>query len=381
MELNQVITDLGKEFSEFKQIHKNEIAEIKKGVEVSAETKSQMALVQASLDKLEAKFNEIKKQDAGKEAKSEREVAMSAYLRKGFDKLSETEKKALSTDSAVDGGYLSFENFSNEVIRKVREGSPIRQLARNFNISTGDSLTFVRQNGDIASAIKGERANNNNSTTPTLQQVRIQVYNRLATPYVTMDMIEDSAVNIEQFVAELAGEEFAIGEGQDFISGTGANEPEGVLTNSSVSIVDSGVNTSFDADNLIDLFYNLKGTYRQNSTWLMNRLTVAYVRKLKAGDDNYLWTPGISSEGAGLILGRPYLDATDLVAPVSGAYTDGDKPVVLGDFSRGYYVVNKLGMSVLRDPNSAYPFVAYRFRMRSGGAVAQPDAIKILRTT
>jgi len=380
MDAVKVIQDLSADFVQFKDAHNAELTELKKAGFVSAETKTKLETIESNMDKLEAKFNEIKKVDTVNEQKSAREQAFSKYIKKGFDGLNEVEKKALSTDSAPDGGFLSFENYSNEIIRKVRESSPVRALARNFTISSGDSMTFVRQNGDLASAIKGERANNNDSTTPTLQQVRIQVYNRLAAPYVTMDMVEDSAINIESFVAELAAEEFAIGEGQDFISGTGANEPEGIITNSSIATVASGSATSFDADDLIDLFYNLKGAYRSNATWLMNRLSIAYVRKLKAGDDNYLWTPGIASEGAGLILGRPYMDSTDLAGTTAGAYVDGNKPVIVGDFSKGYYVVNKLGMSVLRDPNTAYPYVVYRFRMRSGGAVAQPEAFKILRT-
>lgn len=382
----EVIDTLGKEFAEFKQIHTNELNELKKQGSASAETKAQMEAVQKTMDSLEAKFRELAQAKTQAEnipaQKLEAEKKMiDKVLRKGFDSLTEVEKKSLSTDSNPDGGYLVFTQYSNEIVRKIREYSPVREAgARVFAMSSGNSMRWPVQNGDPASAWKGERQNNANSTSPTLKMLEISLHDQLADPYVTQDMVADAAINIEAYLQELVIEQYAVQEGAAFISGSGVGEPKGILSNSDVSILDSGSNTSFDADDMIELFYSLKSGYSRNASWMLNRETLGYVRKFKAGDDNYLWQPGIAGSVPATILGRPYFEATDLVAPVTAAFTDGDKPVIFGDFSK-YYVVDKMGIELIRDPFTQYPFVSYKFKKRTGGDVAQPEAFKILRTT
>jgi HK97 family phage major capsid protein len=150
---------------------------------------------------------------------------------------------------------------------------------------------------------------------------------------------------------------------------------------SSAEIIDSGENTSFDADDMIRLFYSLKTPYSRNGAWMLNRQTLGYVRQLKAGDDNYLWQPGLATLAPATILGQPYVEAPDLVAPVAGAFTDGDKPIIFGDFARGYTILTKAGMRMVRDSVTTDSGVNFKFYLRVGGAVVNPEAIKIMRTT
>lgn len=289
------------------------------------------------------------------------------------------QKKALSTDSLDDGGVFSLPNFEMSVVKGIRELSPVRQAARIITIGSGDSLTIPVRNSTISSQKAGERENVSDTGTPKYKQVRIQTHERAASPAITRQMVEDSFMDIVAEVREDAMEEFAVQEGQDFISGTGNGEPEGILTNSDVSSTDSGSNTAFDFDDLIDLQTSLKQGY--NGAWMFSRQTRGYIRKLKDNDNQYLWSPNLAANAPNTLLGDPYFLATDLASPSAGSFSQNDVPVLYGDYQRGYYIVDRLGMDVLRDPYSNRPFIEIYMRKRYGGQVVLAEAIKKLTTT
>ena len=128
------------------------------------------------------------------------------------------------------------------------------------------------------------------------------------------------------------------------------------------------------ADILVDLVYTLKAGYRQNASWVMNRHTQGALRKLKDGEGNYLWQPAASPDGRATLMGFPLVEAEDM--PDIGS---GTTPIAFGDFRRGYLVVDRTGVNVLRDPFSAKPYVLFYTTKRVGGGVQDFDAIKLLK--
>lgn len=289
------------------------------------------------------------------------------------------QKKALATDSAEDGGVFSLPNFEMSVVKGIREMSPVRQAARVIPIGSGDSLEIPVRKSTIGSQQAGERENVNDTTTQKYKMVRIQTFERAASPALTRQMIEDAFLDIVGETRRDAVEEFQVQEGQQFISGDGVNDPEGILTNSDVSSTDSGSNTAFDFDDLIDLQTSLKQGYQ--GSWMFSRQTRGYIRKLKDNDNQYLWSPNLAANAPNTLLGDPYFLATDLADPASGSYSANDVPVLYGDYERGYYIVDRLGLDVLRDPYSNRPFIEIYMRRRYGGQVVLAEAIKKLTTT
>ena len=122
---------------------------------------------------------------------------------------------------------------------------------------------------------------------------------------------------------------------------------------------------------MVDLVYAVKAGYRQNGTFVMNRRTQAEVRKLKDDNGNYLWQPGLAAGEPATLLGYPVMSDDNM--PDMGA---DSLSVAFGDFRRGYLIVDRLGVRVLRDPYSAKPYVLTK---RVGGGVADFDAIKLLK--
>lgn len=295
-------------------------------------------------------------------------------------------KKAMSSDSFADGGIFSLPNFEMEVVKGIRELSPVRQVARIRNINSGDSLHTTVRDTTISSQKAGERENVSDTGTPTYKEVRIQTHERSASPAITRQEIEDAWIDLVSDLQRDAQEEFAVQEGQDFISGSGVGEPEGILTNGDVgettiaasdfAVAASGTSDVDSFNALIDLQSSLKQGYE--GTWLFSRQTRGHIRKFKDGNDQYFWSPNVAAGFPNTILGDPYLLATDLASP---SFSSNDVPVLYGDFQRGYYIVDRLGLDVLRDPYSNRPFIEIYMRRRVGGQVVLPEAIKKLRLT
>jgi HK97 family phage major capsid protein len=125
---------------------------------------------------------------------------------------------------------------------------------------------------------------------------------------------------------------------------------------------------------LVDLVYAVRAGYRQNGAFVMNRKTQAAIRKFKDTSGHYLWQPPASIGARATLMTFPLVEAEDMPDIAANAYA-----VAFGDFRRGYLVVDRQGVRVLRDPYSAKPYVLFYTTKRVGGGVQDFDAIKLLK--
>ena len=186
--------------------------------------------------------------------------------------------------------------------------------------------------------------------------------------------LEDSVFDLEAEMQSEFSEQMAKAEGTAFVSGDAVGKPEGFMTNTSVSEVNSGSGTLLTADGLLTLVHSIKSDYGRNGTFVFNRTTLAAIRKLKDTAGQYVFQAGMSLESGApnTILGYPYIEATDM--PNVGA---GNYPVAFGDFQRAYMIVDRIALAVLRDPftQATTGNVRYIARRRVGGQVILAEAI------
>ena len=121
-----------------------------------------------------------------------------------------------------------------------------------------------------------------------------------------------------------------------YAAGTGFNQ---------VERVDSGSSGDFDEDDLMDLVYALKGAYRQNAMFGMKRQTIRKVRKLKDGEGQYLWAPGLQANEPNLLLGYPVMEFDDMTQTGSA----GAESIVFADMRSFYQIVDRIGIRLIRD--------------------------------
>ena len=167
------------------------------------------------------------------------------------------------------------------------------------------------------------------------------------------------------------------------MTGNGSGKPEGILQNSEVNETVSGSAASVadatgQANGLIDLYHDLKTGYALQGWWLLNRATLGEVRKMKDGQNNYIWQPGLANGVPNTILGQAYLEVPDMPDVAAGAV-----PIVFGDLRRAYTIVDRISLSILRDPFTQATSGNIRFiaRRRVGGQVVLAEAIRKLKVS
>ena len=314
--------------------------------------------------------------------------AFDSYLRSGESSgLKALESKALSSGSGPDGGYLVPPPQEREILRRMSMVSPIRSIASVQSISTALFKKAYSTTGPQAGWVSETtaRVQTNSQQIAELSFPAMELY---AMPSATQTILDDAAVNVEDWIASEVETVFAEQEGAAFVNGDGVTKPLGFTTPAKVAqaswvwgklgYVISGAAGAFAAaapsDALFDLIYALKAGYRQNASFVMNRKTQAAVRKLKMTTGEYLWQPPLAVNGRATLMNFPLVEAEDMPDIAADATA-----IALGDFARGYLIVDRMGVRVLRDPYSAKPYVLFYTTKRVGGGIQDFDAIKFLK--
>ncbi len=318
---------------------------------------------------------------------SEQKAAWSAYLRKGdVSGVARLESKALSVGSNPDGGYVAPMELDRMIESRLRNVSPMREIA---TVRTTSAMVFrkpisLTATGTGWAAETGARAE---TTSPTLAVIDFPAAELYANLAATQAILDDAFVNLEEWIAGEVEEAFGAQERAAFVTGDGTNKPRGFLGYTFVAeashawgqigYIATGAAGAFPssnaADKLIDLVYTPKPQYRQNARFVMNRKTLSAVRKLKDGDGRYIWQPSDGGASA-TVIGFPITEIEDMPDIADNAHA-----IAFGDFARGYLVVDRAGVRVLRDPYSNKPYVLFYVTKRVGGGVQNFDAIKTLR--
>ncbi|MFL0412936.1 phage major capsid protein [uncultured Sphingomonas sp.] len=290
-------------------------------------------------------------------------------------------QNAMSVGTNTDGGYLAPVEWDRKLQERQRATSPMRRLAtvRTTTVGAYSTLWNLDQWG---SGWVGETAARPNTTATSLAPIIFAAGEIYAMPAATQRLLDDAALNVENWLAESVEREFNRQEGIAFLSGDGSNKPAGFLT-----YVDGGANENthpggalevveadIDLDALTDFLYGLGAPYRQNATWLMSSQTAAFIAKIKDADGRPIWRESLIVGQPATLLGRPVEIDEGMPAP-----TAGNLAIAFGDFRAGYLINDRIGTRVLRDPYTNKPYVNFYVTKRVGGGVLDPFAIRLLR--
>jgi HK97 family phage major capsid protein len=398
-EMKTAIDVIQRSFEEFKAANDKRIDDIAKG-KADVLTEEKVNKINADLSAQQKAIEDLIKKTAiragaedKKTGRTEHQKAFDAYVRKGDAAGVEAivaaspELKALSVGSNPDGGYLAPVELDREIMRIAETVSAMRSVAQVITIG-GQAYKKLINRGGAASGWVGETETRAETATPTLSQMDFPAMEVYARPFTTQQALDDSFINVEQWLAEEVSIEFAAQEGAAFVSGNGTNRPRGinsynVVANASyawgsVGFVASGAAGAFStanaADRLIDLMAALRQGYRPGARWMMNRLVDAEIRKLKDGNGQYLWAPGIAAGAPVSLLGYPVTIDDNMPDIAANSLS-----ILFGDFRRAYLIVDRMGVRTLRDPFSNKPFVEFYTTKRVGGGIQNFEAVKAMR--
>ncbi len=316
--------------------------------------------------------------------------AFAAYLRTGDDdglRGLVLEGKALNTQVNAEGGFLVDPETSDRIRGVLKATSSLRAIASVVNVEA-TSFDVLVDHSDLGSGWATETAALTETTTTQIDRISIPLHELAAMPKASQRLLDDSAFDVEGWLAERIADRFARAEAQAFVTGDGVDKPKGFLTHATVDnylwawgslgYVPTGAAGDFAATNasdaIIDLVYALNAEYRANATFVMNSKTAGAVRKMKDADGRFLWSDGLAAGEPARLMGYPVLLAEDM--PDIGANAHA---IAFGDFRSGYTIAERPDMRVLRDPFSAKPHVLFYASKRVGGDVSDFAAIKLLK--
>jgi HK97 family phage major capsid protein len=388
--------DMMHAFDAFKETNDRRLAlEQKRAGDVLVEEK--LARIDAAIDSQARRLDDIALKGArpalGGERRNsasaiEHKAAFDAYVRNGEAAgLRALEVKALSAGSNPDGGYLVPPEVETQIGQGLKSISPIRGIAGVRTIS-GNVYKKPFMTAGPAVGWVGETDARTQTASPTLDELSFPAMELYAMPAATATLLEDAAVNIDQWLAQEVEQVFAAQEGTAFVTGDGSNKPKGFLSYTAVAqaswswgnigYIASGAAGAFPSSNpsdvLVDLVYAVKAGYRQNGVFVMNRKTQSAIRKFKDSTGNYLWQPPAQAGGKASLMTFPVIEAEDMPDIAANSLS-----IAFGDFSRGYLIVDRAGVTVLRDPYTAKPYVLFYTTKRVGGGVQDFDAIKVMK--
>ena len=310
-------------------------------------------------------------------------------------------RAALSVGSDRDGGYLVPTEVSDEMERRVHDTSPLRQHCRVISIGSSAWEAPYKSSKGVSGGWVGERDSRAATGTGAVGMQRIETQEQYAYPEVTQSMLDDAAINVEDYIVEDTEEQMVRTENTAFVTGNGVLKPRGfadyasaavttvdasrdwgvlqqIVTGAAAGIPTISGSTAADTGAFIDTIAALNPAYRQGAIWTMPRLVEATLRKLRDADGRYLVGVGGGIED-GLsfnLFGYPIVNLEDMAALAANSYS-----IAFGNFRRGYFIIDRLGFRILRDPYTNKPYVGFYITKRVGGDVRNFDAIKLVKTS
>jgi len=401
MEIKDTIDAMGKAHAEFVKANDQRLKEIEKQGNADAVLKDKVEKISADLNSLEAMktqleqlhltVNRLQLPGGNGRAQDEQRAAydvdaLKLFMRGGraAGDIKPEVQASLSTLSDPDGGFTLPKTTEAAIDRVARTMSAMRRISSLMTISTDQYEKLVGQGGG-GHGWTAEKGSRTETATPTLKEIVLTTKEVYAMPAATQKVLDDSSVDLEGWLAEEIAGDFTEDEGDAFINGNGVEKPYGFAAYMKVAdasyawgkigYLTSGHATLLDdPDALVDLQDALKPKYQQGAVWLMRTATKTVIRKLKDGDGNYIWRPGLQEGEPNLLLGKPVEVDDNMPAIGQNTY-----PVAYGNFKRGYLIVDRVGIRTLRDPYTQKPYVLFYSTKRVGGGVVMYEAIKLLK--
>ncbi len=392
-EVRNALADFLCTFEAFKEANDDRLAQIERKSASDVITAEKVDRINSALTRQQAILDRLALNDqraplggALTIMADERKSAFETYMRTG-DTSALIETKDLSVGG--DGGFIVAPETEELIDTRLARISPIRAIATVRQIG---SNTYKKPVG-LGDAQTGGWADETTAratatTPPTIKSIDFPTAELYAMPAATQTLLDDTHINIDEWLAQEVEQVFASQEGAAFVKGTGTDQPKGFMTYTkvaetshawdSIGFIKTGVAGDWPAtdpaDILLDLIHTPKAQFRIDGRFVMNRTTAAAVRKLKDGAGSYVWQPSLVVGQPATVFGYPVTEAEEM-----DNIADGNYAIAFGDFRRGYLIVDRAGVRVLRDPFSAKPYVLFYTTKRVGGGVQDFDAIKLLQ--
>jgi len=298
--------------------------------------------------------------------------------------LSQLERHDLTTGGASAGDMVPL-GFVGKFYQHLLATAGVRRTnAQVYTTADGSPMVLPKSVTDSTAAIIAE-GGAITANDPAFADATLGAFGYKSMVFVSKELVQDSAVDIEGILARLLGRAIGTANGAHLVTGTGSGQPAGVA----LTPVDGSVSTwailvagATGPDLLTDLYHSINAPYRANATWMMNDATLAALRKLKSTTNEYLVQSNLTISPTEQIFGRPVI--TD---PTFATGAGTGTRILFGNFEEYYAIRDVAGLRLDRsdDYRFANDEVAFRAVLRTDAKQVLNDAanaaVKALRIT
>lgn len=372
-EITNNVKQLGNAWEEFKIVNDRRLQEIENKGRSSVIDCNHIDKINHTIDECKDRLNKIEHYNFRPEldqspSQLKQKGVLYDYIRKGIEGPLLEQKSIMGSND--DSGFPLTHNIYDRIVKSLYDNSVMRQVSSVDTISS-DYITYLTSNSDISASW------DENVTTTDLPSVtphNIFTHTLHACPKITQRLLDDSAINIDQWITENLTDAFNTAENKAFFQGDGIKQPNGLLNNRNINTITTSAKGKLSEDDIMSLYYSLNAQYANNACFIMNRSTVHHTRSLKSSQSGqYIWQPGLQSN-PDTLMGVPVFESSEMLE-----IAEGKIAIAFGDFKRGYKIIDHLGINILRDQFSCKPHVAFYATKRVGGDVFDQNAIKLLK--
>jgi len=304
-----------------------------------------------------------------------------------IDQVPLDQRKALSAFGFGSQGFLLAPEQSQTILSCLETTTDIAGLMRNVTIS-GPGIKFMVDNEvfDVAAWACDSSCFANNPTQQIgsgLGELEIKPESLRYVVCASRDLLEDSGVNIEQWMLDKVRRAFTTQVSAAVLAGDGYGKPMGILNPAAgIPIVETAEGTApgqFTWQDLVMLRWQVPLSLQGfgvggGGAYIMNAHTWALCATMSDTAGRPIMTAAPSEAAPFLLGGVPVVIAQQMpdVHP-------GSLAVAYGNWREAYTVVNRKAVTMMQDPYSAGFCVLFRFEARIGGAVTCPNAARLLR--
>lgn len=302
--------------------------------------------------------------------------------------------KTLLVGQDPQGGYFVRPEMLSQMVIRIFETSPVRLVANIVTTGANGVEMIIDDDEADSGGWVGETNDRTDTATPDIGMLTIMAHEQYAQPRATQTMLDDAGFDIESWLMKKVTDKMTRTENTAFVVGDGSQKPKGFLSYDAWAVnstfgptgitqgvyernklerIKSGSANLLTADGVKNLQISLIEDYQPNAVFLMQRASFQNIITLKDAVGQYLLDPNSLKEGDDkILLGKRVIFAADMPNVAAGAL-----PLIYGDFSLGYTIVDRIGFRVIRDNLTAKPFIKFYTTKRTGGAVTNYQCLKI----
>ena len=284
-------------------------------------------------------------------------------------------RNALQVGTPSEGGYTVPDEFDRQLIEGLEDENIMRGVVHVMQTGSGEHKIPIVASHGTGSWVEEEQLIPESDD--SFSQITLSAHKFATAIRISRELLNDSAFDLAAYIAHEFVRRAGAAEEQAILAGDGSHKPIGLLhdTLGAQLGVTAASATAITSDELIDLQHSIKSGYRRKACWIMNDATISAIRKLKDGQGQYIWQPGIKEGAPDMLFNQRVLMSNYM--PLVAA---GNKVILYGDYSY-YWLAEREGRTLER-LNELYAMtdqVAFKMTERLDGRLILPEAVKCLQ--